>query len=198
MQLIEFESRLEKNEDSDYRPYAYKTYAKVTLNLRDSKNIELAKTALYSSFLDSIDWEEGTACFVPFYLGRWEHKYRNKEKIDAFYSLCENFNYIWEKFKEFDKDDTRREDLSSYYWNRNSIEEEVLALQKSLEVRTALIRRCMLSLSVEECTLLGIKDCYPENIGGQIYDLVNTETDSQCTNVEVISSLESAYSQDIN
>ena len=56
----------------------------------------------------------------------------------------------------------------------------------------------MLSLSVEECTLLGIKDCYPEIIGGQIYDLVNTETDSQCTNVEVISSLESAYSQDIN
>lgn len=198
MQLIEFETRLEKNENEESdRPYAFKTYAKVTLNFKDAKDIELTSTALHDFFLDSINWEEGTACFQPFYLGRWEHRFRKEETVNAFYRLCENFNDIWEKFKEFDKDDTRREDLSSYYWNRNSIEEEVLALEKSLEVRTALIRRCMHSLSSEECKLLGIKDCYPENIRDQIYDLVYSEKDSPCTDSEVIASLESAYSQGI-
>ena len=198
MQLIEFETRLEKNESEDSdRLYAFKTYAKVTLNFKDAKDIELTSTALHVGFLDSINWEEGTAFFEPFYLGRWEHRFRKEETIDAFHRLCENFNDIWEKNKEFSKDDTREDDLSTYYWNRNCIVEEVLQLEKSLELRNKYNRKCMLSLSSEECELLGIKDCYPETIGDQIYDLVNTEKHSPCTDVEAIASLESAYSQGI-
>lgn len=69
MQLIEFETRLEKNENEDSdRLYAFKTYAKVTLNFKDAKDIELTSTALHVRFLDSINWEEGTAFFEPFYL----------------------------------------------------------------------------------------------------------------------------------
>ena len=68
----------------------------------------------------------------------------------------------------------------------------------ALETRTRVIQNCISTLSSDECKLLGIKDCYPENIGYQIYDLVYTEKDSPCTDGEVIASLESAYSQDIN
>ena len=52
------------------------------------------------------------------------------------------------------------------------------SLNKSLETHNELIQKRISALSSEEYELLGIKGCYPENIGDQIYDLINTEKDS--------------------
>ena len=173
MQLIDFQTLLEKNEDNDSYPYEFKTYAKVNLNFQDAKDIEIAKTALPHRFLDSINWEEGTAFFQPFHLGSCEHRFRKEETIDAFYRLCDSFNDIWKKYRESSDNDTREFDLNSYYWNKKQIVEEVLELKKSLESRNESIRKCILSLSSEECELLGIKDVYAEyneiDLWGAVY-----------------------------
>ena len=76
MQLIEFETRLEKTEKWERNPYKFKTCARVSLNVQDAKDIELIKTQLSDEFLESINWEEGTAFFEPFYLGDYKNRFR--------------------------------------------------------------------------------------------------------------------------
>lgn len=175
MQLIEFQTLLEKNEDNDSHPYEFTTYAKVNLNFQDAKDIETTKTALPDSFLDSVNWEEGIAIFKPFHLGSWEHRFRKEETIDAFDRLCDKFNDIWKKYRESSANDTRERDLYSYYWNKKQIVEDVIELRESLELRNKYIQKCILSLSSEECELLGIKDVYSESNEIDLWGVVYRE-----------------------
>ena len=91
MQLIEFETRLEKTEKWERNPYKFKTYARVSLNVQDAKDIELVKTTLSDEFLESINWEENTAFFELFYLKNYEHRFRKEDKILAFTRLAIQF-----------------------------------------------------------------------------------------------------------
>lgn len=203
MQLIEFETRLEKGEEQEthsfpHHPYAFKTYAKVSLNLKDVKGIELIRTQLSTEFLESIDWEEGTAFFEPFYLDRTSHRFRKDETIHAMMRLSNEFNDIFYKYREYSDNHKKENLLSEFYSNRFWLKEEMDQVIDTIKTRTRVVQNCISTLSSDECKLLEIKDCYPENIGGQIYDLVYTERDSACTDGEVIASLESAYSQGID
>ena len=49
MKLIEFETRLEKDDENDMFPYRFKNYAKVSLSFQDAKDIELILTLLKAS-----------------------------------------------------------------------------------------------------------------------------------------------------
>jgi len=195
MKLIEFETRLEKTEEWERNPYKFKTYARVSIDVQDAKDIELVKTTLTHEFLESINWKESTAFFQPFVMCNSENRFRKEEKIDAFCRLQIKFNEIASQSIDFSEKDRL---LDEYYFQRGCMDRELRSLRKCLETRNELNQKCVRTLSSEECKLLGIKDCYSENIGDQIYDLVNTKKDSPCTDGEVIASLESAYSQDIN
>ena len=195
MQLIEFETRLEKPEEWERQPYAFKTYARVSLNVQDAKDIELVKTTLSDEFLESINWEESTAFFETFYLGDYKNRFRKEEKIDAFNRLARQFGKIKEESRDLSE---KRGLLDTHYFYGSNVERTLCSLKRSLEIHNEMIQKCISTFSSEECKLLGIKDLYPENIGDQIYDLVNTEKDSPCTDGEVIASLESAYTQGID
>jgi len=199
MQLIEFETRLVKDKNNDRYPYAFKIYAKVSLSFQDVKDIELIKTQLTSEFLESVNWEEGTAFFEPFVTNEFKHRFRKEETINAYYRCCEELNGIFEKYLEYTHNvDKRESSLNIYYWNEDCIRREVLALMESLESRNKSIRDCVDSLSSEECELLGIKDIYSDFKENELLDFINKEKGSQCTDGEVIASLESAYSQGID
>jgi hypothetical protein len=196
MQLIEFETRLEKTEEWERNPYKFTTYARVSLNVGDAKDIELIKTKLPDSFLESINWEEGTtAFFEPFYLFSSENRFRKEETIGAYVRLANKFNKLSNECDDF-SDKGRL--LDSYNFEGSCIERQLRHLKESLETYNEVIEKCISTLSSDECKLLGIKDCYPETISDQINDLFNTVKDSPCTDDEVIASLESAYSQCID
>ena len=174
MQLIEFETRLEKGEKWE-NPYKFKTYAKVSLNFQDAKDIELIKTQLTSEFLESIDWEEGTAFFEPFYLSKCSHRYRKEETIDALTRIANKLNQVHAECKEFSEMDKKERLLDQYYWNKSCIERQLHSFKESLETRQTRIQDCINTLSSEECELLGIKDVYVESSEIDLWDVVYRE-----------------------
>ena len=196
MELIEFETRLEKNDENDMFPYRFKNYAKVSLSFQDAKDIELIKTKLPNQFLESIDWEEGTAFFEMFHLS-WKHSFRKEETIDAYYRMSDQLNEIRSESKE-QLCDKKQSSLNRYHCNQHCLKRESLALVESLQSRNKYIRECIDSLSSEECELLGIKDIHPEFKEHEFIEFMNREKDSPCTGGEVIASPESAYSQGID
>ncbi len=130
MQLIEFETRLEKTEEWERYPYTFKTYARVSLNVQDAKDIELVKTTLSDEFLESINWEESTAFFEPFHLFDSENRFRKEEIIDAFYRLENKFNKI---NNESEESSEKEKLLNSYYFDGSCIERKLCSLKGSFE-----------------------------------------------------------------
>lgn len=199
MQLIEFETRLVKDDDNDFYPYSFKTYAKVSLSLQDAKDIELIKTRLHDYFLESIDWKEGTAFFEPFYIGSWDHRFRREETIVAFHRFCKEIEVINDVYRELSRlHDEKNASLNRYFFNKSCIQRETNGLIESLRMRNKFIRDCVDSLSPEECKLIGIQDIYEEFNENDLMNLVNNKKDSRSVDGALIASLEPAYSKDLD
>jgi len=198
MQLIDIETHLVKISDTTYS-HVFKNYAKVSLSFQDAKDIDLIRTKLPNSFLESIDWKQGTAFFEPFNLYSWDNRFRKEETIDAYYRFCTEIDKINELFRESSNlRDKKGENLHRYLFNENCIKDEINELVKSLRARNQLIRDCVETLDPEECKLIGIKDIFEEFNVKEFMNLVNKEKDSYRIDTALIESLESTYHKDIN
>ena len=201
MKLLGFETRLERDDCNTYQPCKFKTYAKVSLSVQDARDVELVWSSLDNTFRESIDWEEGTAFFQPFFKERWECRYQIKEKVDAFLRLNKQLQGVYnamEESKDWKNYFEKNRKLNFYFHNKKLIEVVTEDLKQILRMRNDFIRNCIDSLTFEECQFVGVKDVYEEFDENDLIGLVSKVKDPHYVDTEVIASLESAYDKIID